>query len=230
MTDFPGYDLTMRDQVRADVWLGDLRTYVDHGSMPALQIIRLPNDHTSGGKAGRPTPRAYMADNDLALGRIVEAVSKSPFWKSTAIFVLEDDAQNGPDHVDSHRSVLLVVSPYSRGGVVHRFVNTTDVLATIEELLGLEALSQFDFHGRPLREVFGHEADLRPYEARTPAVELNEMNPDGTEAAKASAMLDLRRDAADEDAFNRILWTMIKGAVPYPGPTRAPGGPVGGER
>src|SRR5262249_59296241 len=96
-----------------------------------------------------------MADNDLAVGRIVEAVSNSPYWKDTVFFVLEDDAQDGPDHVDSHRSVLLVISAYNRGGLVHRFVNTTDVLATVEEILGLEHLSQFDTFGRPLSDVFG---------------------------------------------------------------------------
>ena len=100
------------------------------------------------------TPRAYMADNDLALGRIVEALSHSQFWKHTAVFVLEDDAQAGPDHVDSHRSVMLAISPWARGGVLHRFVNTTDVLATIEEMLGLGAFSQFDHFGRPLREIW----------------------------------------------------------------------------
>src|ERR1700693_2589311 len=99
--------------------------------------MTLPNDHTSGASAGRPTPRAYMADNDLALGRIVEALSRSPFWKSTVVFVVRADAQNGRDHVDSHRAPFFVISPYNRPGTVHRFVNTTDALATIERILGL---------------------------------------------------------------------------------------------
>jgi hypothetical protein len=123
------------DQRRADVWLADFQADVAAGRMPTLEIMHLPNDHTAGARAGRPTPKAYMADNDLALGRIVEALTRSPFWASTVMFILEDDAQDGPDHVDSHRSVLLVISPYSRTGVVRRFVNTTDVLATIEEIL-----------------------------------------------------------------------------------------------
>lgn len=221
-TRFPGYDLTIQDQLRADVWLKDLREFTARGAMPRLQIVRLPNDHTAGARAGMPTPRAMMADNDLALGRIIEALSRSPFWKNTVVFVLEDDAQNGPDHVDSHRSPLLVISPYNRPGTIHRFANTTDVLRTIEEILGLESMSQFDYYGRPLRDLFADGPDLRPYSMLTPAVSLYEMNPPEGANARASAALDLSiEDVADEDAFNRVLWLAIKGeGVPYPGPTR----------
>ncbi|HUQ98088.1 MAG TPA: beta-propeller fold lactonase family protein, partial [Gemmatimonadaceae bacterium] len=116
-TRYPGFDMGITDQHRVDIWMEDFQQFVRSGSMPKLQTMRLPSDHTSGASAGKPTPRAYMADNDLALGRIVEAVSKSPFWKNTVIVVLEDDAQDGPDHVDSHRSVLLVISAYNRGRV-----------------------------------------------------------------------------------------------------------------
>ncbi len=227
---FPGFDLTIPDQKRADVWIRDLHTFVKEGEMPALQIIRLPNDHTAGGKKGAPTPRAYVADNDLALGRIIAALSRTPFWKDTAVFVLEDDAQNGPDHVDSHRSCLLVVSAWNRPGSVHRFTNTTDVLATIEGILGLDPLSQFDFHAKPLHDIFAAKPDLEPYDALIPKVDLEEKNPSGTPAAKASERLDLRRDAADEDAFNRILWSMLKGNEPYPGVRRMPGEPAWRER
>src|SRR5207245_8332199 len=118
------------DQKGVDSWLKEFNRYVSEGTLPALEMIGLPNDHTAGAAANKPTPRAFMADNDLALGRIVEALSRSPYWRDTAIFVLEDDAQSGPDHVDSHRSVLLVISAYNRAGVVHRFTNTTDVIAT----------------------------------------------------------------------------------------------------
>ena len=116
----------------------DFREFVQTGNLPTLEIMALPNDHTSGARAGKPTPRAYMADNDLALGRIIEALSNSPFWKNTVVFVLEDDAQDGPDHVDSHRSPMLVISAYNRFGVSHRFANTTDVLATIEDILDFD--------------------------------------------------------------------------------------------
>jgi hypothetical protein len=220
--EFPSYDLDIRDQRRADVWLKEFQEYVQRGTMPSLMIVRLPNDHTAGARAGAPTPQAYMADNDLALGRIVEAISKSPFWKNTLIAVLEDDAQNGPDHVDSHRSVLLMVSAYSRGGVVHRFTNTTDVLATLEEVLKLDALSQFDHYGRPLREIWTREPDLKPYTALVPSVSLDAKNPASGRGARESAKLDLDfEDVADEVAFNRILWYTIKGeGVPYPGTNR----------
>ena len=219
---YPGFDLAIRDQHRADVWIEELNKFSASGSMPTLETVRLPNDHTSGAMAGRPSPRAAYADNDLALGRMMEALSKSPFWKNTVVFVLEDDAQNGPDHVDAHRSPLLVISAYNRAGAVHRFANTTDVLRTIEEILGLESMSQFDYFGRPLRDIWADSPDLRPYAALTPAQSLDEMNRSGTREARESARLDLDiEDAADEALFNRILWRTIKGpGVPYPGAHR----------
>jgi len=184
--------------------------------------MHLPNDHTAGARAGRPTPKAYMADNDLALGGIVEALTRSPFWASTVMFILEDDAQDGPDHVDSHRSVLLVISPYSRTGVVRRFVNTTDVLATIEEILGLGPLSQFDRFGRPLREIWAGSPDLRAYTALTPQQSLTELNPSTGVGARRSARLDFSAvDRVDDDEFNRILWRALKGPAPYPAVRRA---------
>ena len=219
--EYPAYDLTIRDQVRADVWLKEFQEFVRLGNLPALQIMHLPGDHTSGGRPGRRTPKAYMADNDLALGRLVEAVSHSRYWKDTVFFVLEDDAQDGPDHIDSHRSVLLVISAYNRDGVISRFVNTTDVLATVEEILGLGKLSKFDHYGRPLREVFADTPDLTPYIALKPEQSLDELNPPKSPTAKASLELDLDRvDAADEDTFNRILWTLLKSSQPYPGTKR----------
>jgi hypothetical protein len=216
--------MAIKDQLRADVWLKEFRGFVASGNMPALEVLHLPCDHTSGARPGKPTPRAQMADNDLALARIVEAISKSPFWKNTVVFVLEDDAQAGPDHVDSHRSVMLAISAYNRPGTLHRFVNTTDVMATIEDILGLEPLSQFDNFGRPLREIFQTEAQLTPYEPIVPQASLEELNPDNGPAAKQSMLLDLDSpDASDDDLFNRILWQVIKGdAVPYPNPRRIP--------
>jgi hypothetical protein len=216
--------MAIPDQLRADVWLREFRGFVSTGRMPALQILHLPNDHTSGARPGKPTPRAAMADNDLALGRIVEALSTSPFWKNTVVFVLEDDAQAGPDHVDSHRSVMLAISAYNRPGTWHRFVNTTDVLATVEDVLGLGRLSQFDHYGRPLREIFGNEADLTPYRAVLPDVPLDELNPEAAPAAKESQLLNLDSpDASNDDLFNRILWRTIKGeSIPFPKPRQIP--------
>ena len=226
--DYPGWDLKLRDQVRVDEWLREFRGYEASGSLPALSIVWLPNDHTSGARAGSPTPRAQVADNDLALGRMVEALSHSRFWTRTVMFVLEDDAQDGPDHVDSHRSPLLVISAYGRPGVVHRFANTSDVVATIADILKLRPLSQFDYFGRPLADVFASSADTAAFDHLVPAVALDEVNPSRTRGAKASSRLDLEReDRADEDAFNRVLWAAIKGEdVPYPGTRRSPA-PVG---
>jgi DNA-binding beta-propeller fold protein YncE len=219
--EYPAFDMKISDQVRIEIWLKDFQEFVRQGNLPALQIMHLPADHTSGGRAGRPTPKAYMADNDLAFGRMIETVSSSPYWKDTVFFVLEDDAQDGPDHVDSHRSVMFVISAYNRSGVVHRFVNTTDVLATMEEILGLERLSKFDYYGRPLREIFADTPDLTPYVALRSDQPLNEMNPARSPSARASRKLDLDRvDAADEDSFNRVLWSLLKGTQPYPGPKR----------
>jgi len=220
-TAYSGWNLDIPDQARVDVWLKDFQEFVRTGTLPALEILTLPNDHTSGASAGRPTPRAYMADNDLALARIVEALSRSPYWKNTVVFALEDDAQDGPDHVDSHRSPMLVISAYNRGKVFHRFANTTDVVATIEDILGLGRMSQFDHYGRPLREIWETTPDLTPYTPLPPGVPLTEKNPPRTALAEASKKLVLDKvDMADEDLFNRILWSAMKGSARYPGPTR----------
>lgn len=215
----PGWDLDIPDQKRADAWLDEFRRFEAADSLPQLTILRLPNDHTSGSRANAPTPRAYVADNDLALGRVVEALSRSRFWKNTIVFVLEDDSQDGPDHVDSHRSPLLVISAWSRPGVVHRFANTTDVLATIDRILHLSPMSQFDYYGRVLGDGFAPQPDLRAYTALTPGVSLAERNPPDSTGTHAMRTLDLRReDPGDQDLFNRILWAMVKGPRrPYPG-------------
>lgn len=214
---YPSYNLSIQDQARADAWLQEFNGYIKQGKMPALEILHLPSDHTSGARAGMPTPAAYFADNDLALGRLIEALSASRFWKDTVVFVLEDDAQAGPDHVDSHRSVLLVISAYNKAQVNHRFVNTTDVLATIEHILGLGSLSQFDHFGHPLSEIFSETANLEPYKAIVPEQSLDEKNPDNKNA-RASELLKLdKEDQSDDALFNQILWAAIKGdTVPFP--------------
>ena len=218
---YPAWDLAIQDQRRADAWLAELADYVRQGQMPALEVLHLPNDHTSGTKPGMPTPRASMADNDLALGRIVDGLSHSPFWKDTVIFVVEDDAQNGPDHVDSHRAPLLVISPYNRRGVVHRFANTTDVLATIEDILGLDSLSHFDTFGRPLRSIFAATPDLTPYQAQVPKQPLTDVNPPNAPGATQSMRLDFTApDAAPAAELNEILWRTLKGGEPYPAVAR----------
>src|SRR5439155_2409076 len=173
---YPGWDLGIPDAKRADRWLAAFADQAAGDSMPALTILWLPNDHTAGARAGLPTPRAYAADNDLALGRVIEALSHSRLWTSTVVIVLEDDAQDGPDHVDSHRSPLLVISAYNRPGVVHRFANTTDVIATIDRVLKLSPLSRFDRYGGSLSGLFAATPDRTSYTALIPQVLMNDVN------------------------------------------------------
>ncbi len=205
------FNLKIPDQQRADAWIKELQEFVAKGEMPALEVLHLPNDHTAGGRAGYPSPRAYMADNDLALGRIVEALSQSPFWRDSVIFVLEDDSQAGPDHVDSHRSPFFAISAYSHPGTIHRFANTTDVVAAIEDILGLGRMSKFDYFSRSLSDVFAEAPNLAPYTALIPQADRTEMNPSQGAAAWMSEGLDLREaDRSDDALFNKILWYMLK--------------------
>jgi DNA-binding beta-propeller fold protein YncE len=211
------FNVEIPDQKRADAWIEEFRHFVDDGNMPALEVLHLPSDHTAGGNPKFHSPRAYMADNDLALGRIVEALSKSRYWRDTVVFVLEDDSQAGPDHVDSHRGPLLVISAYNRPGTIHRFANTTDVIAAIEDILGLDRLSKYDYFSRSLADVFARVPNLTPYAALTPEASLEEMNPAKTAAARMSEGLDFRGpDRIDDARFNELLWLMLKGDQPMP--------------
>ena len=215
--DYVPFDLVTQDQKRADVWIAELQRFVREGKMPQLELMWLPMDHLTAARPGKCTPYACMADNDLALGRIVQALSHSPYWKDTVMFVVEDDAQAGPDHVDSHRAPFYAISSYSRPGTVHRFVNTTDVLAAIEDILGLGRLSKFDYFSRSLADIFAPAPDLTPFDAITPRQDLNEKNPQNTAAARMSEGLDLSApDRVDDQVYNRILWLMLKGDAPQP--------------
>jgi hypothetical protein len=209
---YPGFDLKTLDQVRADAWIAELQQFVKDGNMPQLEVMHLPNDHTAGGRPGLRTPRALVADNDLALGRIVEALSKSPYWRDTVIFVLEDDSQSGPDHVDCHRSPFFAISAYNRPGLIHRFANTTDAVAAIEDILGLDRLSKFDYFSRSFADLFQAQPDLTPYTALKPEYDMEEKNPEKTAAATLSEGLDLRAaDRVNDALFNKILWMIMKG-------------------
>jgi YVTN family beta-propeller protein len=221
---FRGFDLDYPDQKRADRFLEELQRFEREGEMPRLIILRLPNDHTSGTKEGKPTPTAAVADNDLALGRVVEAVSKSKFWKETAIFSIEDDAQNGPDHVDAHRTVALVISPYTkRGHVDSTLYSTSSMLRTMELILGLQPMSQFDAAARPMVHSFRAKADARPYEHVVPQADLKEKNTKDAWGAKLSEGFDLtKEDAADDLLLGEVIWRSVKGAdSPMPPPVRA---------
>jgi DNA-binding beta-propeller fold protein YncE len=214
---YPPFNLAISDQVRADAWITEFKQFVVKNDMPQLEILHLPNDHTAGGHEGFRTPKALMADNDLALGRIVETLSKSPFWKDTVFFVLEDDSQSGPDHVDSHRSPALIISAYNHAGTIHRFANTTDVIAAIEDILNLDRMSKFDYFSRSLADVFSDTPDLTPYTAAVPQLDMNEMNPKHSAAGEMSEGLDFSKpDRVDDTVFNRILWRIMKGEEAFP--------------
>jgi hypothetical protein len=206
------------DVKRLEEWEREFREFEKSGDLPQLTIMHLPNDHTRGTQPGRFTPRAMVADNDVALGRLVEIVSHSCFWPETAIFVLEDDAQDGPDHVDAHRSPLLIASPYVRHGVVeHTHFSTTSVLKTIEQILGLPSLTYFDDRAPSLLSDFQQRPVLEGYTARLPQVSLDEVNPPSAPGAKQSARWDFARpDRAPEQELNRVIWKSVKGANSEP--------------
>jgi YVTN family beta-propeller protein len=222
--DYPNFDLTIPDNRRVDLWLQEFRRSEESGELPRLSIFRLGGDHTLGTRSDAPTPRAMIAENDLALGRVVEAIAKSRFWKESAIFVVEDDAQNGPDHVDAHRSVALVISPYTRRHAVDSTLYTTaGVLRTMELILGLPPMSQYDASAAPLVRAFQSTPDLAPYLHREARVSTDEKN--GTMAWGAAASQAMNLDEADlapELELNEILWKSVRGAAsPMPPPVHA---------
>ncbi len=219
---YRAYELDYLDIDRVKSFIEELKEFERKGEMPQLLLMRLGNDHTYGLSGGKPTPIAQMADNDYALGLLVEAVSNSRFWKDTAIFVLEDDAQNGPDHVDSHRSPAFVISPYvKRKSVDSNFYNTTSMLRTIELILGLRPMTQFDAGSRPMWTAFQTQPDTRPYKAEAPRVDLNARNPQATALAIRSERMNFAEaDAIDDNELNAILWLGIRKTTP-PVPVRS---------
>jgi len=222
-------DSRFRGNSRLGAWLAEFQMFVKERAagledrMPHLSTLRLPNDHTDGISARKPTPQFYVADNDYGVGLLVEAVSNSPYWKDTAIIVVEDDAQDGPDHVDAHRSVALIISAYNRpGALIHEFHNTVSLIRTIELLLSIEPMNQLDATATPIN-IFRAEPDLRPYKALLPNVALdNLITPPARDAATAYWMQrteeqDLAHaDMADPEILNRIIWFSVKGNTPMP--------------
>jgi YVTN family beta-propeller protein len=226
-TDTLGWNMDVPDVWRARYAADQVAAWEKEGRMPGLIFICLPDDHTSGTSEGSPTPEACVADNDLAFGRIVEAFSHSAFWKETVIFGIEDDPQNGWDHVSGYRTTAYCVSPYTkRGAVVSTQYNTTSLLRTIEQILGLPPMNQFDATAVPMFDCFTETPDFTPFDAVPNIVPLDTMNPPKVKIADAllrrqavqSARLNFRRiDACPEDTLNRILWHAVKGsAAPYP--------------
>jgi hypothetical protein len=218
------FDLGYPDVKRAERFTEELKRFESEGQMPQLQIVRLGNDHTVGSLAGRFTPTAFIAENDRGLGLLVEAVTHSRFWPQTAIFVLEDDAQNGPDHVDAHRSGALVVSPYTRRAAVDSTMySTSSMLRTIELILGLKPMTQFDAAATPMFNAFQAAPDLTAFAALPPNVDLQERNVRLAWGSGASKKMDFtREDAADDFLLNEIIWRSVRGAdQPMPAPIHA---------
>lgn len=210
---YPGFDLSVKDVYREKQWEHDFDSLLAKNAVPQFQSIRLPSDHTSGAQAGKPTPDAYVADNDLALGRLIDHLSHSKIWKSSAVFVVEDDAQNGPDHVDAHRSVSLVISPYvKRNSVVHTMYSTTSVLHTIELILGMPPMSQYDAAATPMYDVFTSKIDTSAYEVEPNCVDLNKKNMAMNRLSRETKKFNLATaDAAPDVAFDEVIWKAMRG-------------------
>ncbi len=211
---YPAWDLSIPDARRADAWVQEFHDLDSAGKVPALSIIRLGGDHTSGTAPGTRTPRAMVADNDLALGRIVESIGQSKLWSESAIFVLEDDAQNGPDHVDAHRSPVLVISPFSKRKVLDSTLYTTSsVLRTIELILGLPPMSQYDAAASPMYGAFQATPVAAPFTHLAARISLDEINDATAWGAEASRRMDLTEaDRIPEHEFSEIIWRSVKGA------------------
>jgi YVTN family beta-propeller protein len=221
-----GFPNTVSDQYRAAEFIKELKEYEQNDNFPNFIIMLLPNDHTSGTRPGMPKPESAVADNDLALGRIVEAISNSKFWKETCILVTEDDPQAGLDHIDGHRTVGMVISPYTkRGEVVSAYYSQINMVRTIENILGLPPMNKFDLSAEAMTECFTDKPDFSPYKAVPSNIPLDDLNPQLTSLsgaklywAQKSMEQDLDDvDRIDDDTFNRIIWHAVKGYDrPYP--------------
>lgn len=230
---FPDFETDYPDQLRADEFLREFDEFVKaKGSakeLPQFTLLYLPNDHTGGTRVGKATPQANVADNDLALGRVVEAVSHSPYWDDTAIFMLEDDAQDGADHVDAHRSTAFVISKYAprtpQPFVEHNFYTTVSLLHTMESLLGLPPMNLFDAHAPLMTPLFSGPGSQPPYQADDKNLRnglIYKVNDKKAAGAKESSKMNFSRpDAADTEKLNAILWQDAKGTVPMPGKSRS---------
>ncbi len=223
---FVGFPNKVPEIYRAAEFIKELEEFEKNNNFPNFIIMLLPNDHTSGTRPGLPTPRAAVADNDLALGQIVEAISHSKFWNETCILVTEDDPQAGLDHVDGHRTVGFVISPYTkRGEVVSTYYSQINMMRTMENILGIPPMNQFDYAAEPMADCFTDTPDFTPYKALPNNIPLDELNPpleSLTGEARHWAEMSLKQDLddvdrIDEDTFNRVLWHSVKGYdVPYP--------------
>ena len=203
---FPGFDLKISDEARVDEWQREFTEFEHNGNLPALIILRLPNDHTAGTYPGAFSPQAFVAQNDHALGRVVDIVSHSRYWANTTIFAIEDDSQNGPDHVDDQRTTFYLASAYAAPGVHHAQYTTSSVLRTIELLLGLPPMTIYDGLAPPMYDAFALQPDLRPYDVISPQIDDTAKNSPHAYGAALSKRMDFRdADAADPRVLNDIL-------------------------
>ncbi len=209
----PGFDMDIEDQVRADAWINDFDSLLTINAVPRFNTIRISNDHTSGQKLGKITPSAAVADNDLAIGRILDHLSHSSVWNESVVFILEDDAQNGPDHVDAHRSPVFVAGPYvKRHAVIHTMYSTSGVLRTIELILGLPPMSQYDAGATPLYECFTDRPDFTPYTHIPSLIDIRQRNVAVNESSKKSEKFDFsKEDAVPDLELNEVVWKSVKG-------------------
>src|SRR4051812_7638034 len=221
---YTSWDQTVRDTTRVGQWKRDFDSLVAAGALPRLNTLRIINDHTEGLRKGRPTPFAHCADNDLAVGMLVDYLSKSPVWKESVVFVLEDDAQDGPDHVDAHRSTAYVAGGFvKRQAVDHTMYSTTSMLHTIELILGMPPMSQYDAAAEPMYRCFSNTPDLTPFNAKPLQTDINAKN--GVENAwqRKSEQFDFtQEDRIPDREFTEVIWKAVKGAdAVVPAPRRA---------
>ena len=221
---YPSYNLKVKDVDRFEEWRHDFDSLLAQDAVPQFQTLRLGNDHTAGARLGMPTPRAMVADNDLALGKIIEHLSNSKIWATSVVFVVEDDAQNGPDHVDAHRSLLLIASPYAkRNAVIHSMYSTSSVLRTIELILGIPPMSQYDAAAPSLWKCFTAAPDTSAYTAQPNRIDLNELNTERNKLSDRSAHYPLdQEDAIPDDEFSEVIWKTVRGlGSKMPAPRRS---------
>lgn len=221
---YPGFDMKISDLYRYSIWEKEFDKFVKSENIPNLSLIRLPNDHTSGTWKGNLTPEAYVGQNDLALGKIVDKISHSSIWKESIILVLEDDAQAGSDHVDAHRSVLMAISPYIKKNFVdHTMYSTSGVLKTIELILGIPPMTQYDLAAIPLVNAITSKMDTTSYNVVEPLIDIEKKNMADAYGSERSRQFDFTaEDSAPDIELNEIIWKSIKGKdSQMPAPVRS---------
>jgi YVTN family beta-propeller protein len=223
MKNYAGFDLNIADTMRFQQWKRDFDSLLALGAVPQFNSVRFGNDHTEGLRKGRPTPKAYVADNDLAVGMFIEYLSKSPIWNETAVFIIEDDAQNGPDHVDAHRTTAYIAGGFvKRNFVDHTMYSTSSMLRTMELILGMPPMTQYDAAAEPMWRCFNHQPNAAGFTSLPARIDLNEKNTAINEWQKRSEQFNFaKEDAIPDMEFNLVLWHGLKGDIPMPSPRRA---------